>query len=78
MALSIKSPPLQAVEGRLDDENSTTKDDRHHPQVEVASHQNDPVTFKPRSYQLEMLDESLRRNIIVAVSPLNLPNATYY
>lgn len=27
-----------------------------------------PVTIKPRPYQTEMVEESLRRNIIVAVS----------
>ena len=36
--------------------------------------------FKPRSYQLEMLEESMRRNIIVAVqlsSSLNLKRLTH-
>lgn len=38
--------------------------------------------FKPRSYQLEMLEESMRRNIIVAVRlpwfPFFLPANTSY
>ena len=36
--------------------------------------------FKPRSYQLEMLEESMQRNIIVAVrlsSSLNLQRLTH-
>lgn len=45
--------------------------------VEDALHQNDAVVIKPRSYQLEMLDESLRRNIIVAVSTLSLRKAMH-
>lgn len=32
-------------------------------------------TYRPRGYQLEMLEESLRQNIIVAVSLLHNPSS---
>lgn len=61
---------LEAIEGALDVENPAVN-------IEAALQQNDPVIMKPRSYQLEMLEESLRRNIIVAVGPLIPRNAMY-
>lgn len=56
----------QAVEERLGEETSAVH--------ENALHKDEKLALKPRSYQLEMLDESLRRNIIVAVRPLTLHN----
>lgn len=59
----------QAVEERLGTETSAMNKN--------ALHQDEKTALKPRSYQLEMLDESLRRNIIVAVRPLTLHNSLY-
>ena len=67
---SIKSMSLQAIEEALDVENPAMN-------IEATLPQDDPVIMKPRSYQLEMLEESLRRNIIVAVGPLTSRNAMY-
>jgi hypothetical protein len=41
--------------------------------VALPSAHEEPVLFTPRSYQIEMFEESLRRNIIVAVSSPLLP-----
>lgn len=59
----------QAVEERLGKETSAMN--------ENAVHQDKNIALKPRSYQLEMVEESLRRNIIVAVCTLTLHKNLY-
>jgi len=44
------------------------------PAVELPSEPSDDAQFKLRSYQQEMVDESMQRNIIVAVKIFSLKN----
>ena len=58
---------LQGVNDNADDPRCIVDRDGGPPQVEEAFDCYSAAKMKARSYQLEMLDESLRRNIIVAV-----------
>ena len=77
MPSSVRSISPRAVDERSDDDQPAINRGTHSPQAEDVVHR-DEVALEPRSYQLEMLDESLRRNIIVAVSSLTLCSAFHH
>lgn len=55
-----KTGNLDRERRSLDDEDSS---------VLVSAEDGASKTLRPRSYQLEMLEQSLQRNIIIAVEP---------
>ncbi|KAI9795457.1 MAG: Dicer-like protein 2, partial [Candelina submexicana] len=57
---------------RIVDLTGDTSNIPDEPSVDILSEESSPAVLRPRAYQLEMLDEGLQRNIIIAVCWLGM------
>jgi hypothetical protein len=61
-------PTKESVEDLTTEIVDVSSDDAASDEIVNVDLGNGEVAFKPRAYQIEMLEESLKRNIVVAVS----------